>query len=108
MVAVRKKKGPAVGLILRSPDALRDRRRPRSIGINTLDRTLGVRGIDDYTLASPTAAARSQSAGKHLWGATGDRHFLQLPVGEKCHVGSIRRPEGVTCALRPGQKRNAG
>src|ERR1017187_6638997 len=107
MVAIGEKHGPAVGLIFLDPDAKCDRRHPRSVGINALKRTLGIGGIDDYTLASPTAATSSEGGGEHLWRSAGDRHLLQLAVGEKSDVGAIGRPEGITRALRAGQQHNA-
>src|SRR5208337_3310800 len=107
MVAVGKKHGPAVGLIILGPDALGDRRHPRPIGIDALQRTLGVRGIDDYTLASPTATASSQSGSEHLWRSACDRHLLELAICEKSNVGVIGRPKRITCSLRAGQKRHA-
>src|ERR1700689_3315682 len=76
MVAVWKKHRPAMGLIVLRPDAQRSRRDPRSIGVDALERTLGVCGKKDYTLASPTAAASSQAGGEHLWRAPRDRYFL--------------------------------
>src|SRR5271157_38639 len=105
MVAVGKKNRPAVGLVLRSPDALCEWSQPCPIGMDALDRTIGVRRIDDYTLATPTAAACGQSAGEPLRRAARDCHLLQFAVGEKRDVGAIRRPEGITCALGAGQKR---
>src|SRR5271165_4885899 len=107
MITVGKKERPPVGLILRRPDALSDRRHPRPIGIDAFDRTLGVWGKDDYTVVSPTPAARCQSAGEHLRRASRDRHFLQLTVREKPHIGAIGRPEGIACSLRAGDGRNA-
>src|SRR5580658_10418228 len=104
MVAVGKKQRPAMRLIILRPDAQRSRRDPRSVRVDALERTLRVCGKQDYALASPTAAASSQTGGKHLWRATRDRDFLQFAVREKSHVGTIRRPEGITRSLRAGQK----
>src|ERR1700690_4126623 len=101
MFAVGKKKGPAVGLIARDLDPLRDRRDPRAIRIDALNRTLGVRRIDDDTLASPAATAPSQSSGQHLRRAACDGHFLQLSVGEKSNISALGRPERIARALRP-------
>src|SRR5580704_17065094 len=108
MVAVRKKNRPTVGLIIRGPDACCDQRPAGSIGIDAPKRRLGIFGIDDYTLASPTAAASSQSAGQHLGRAPRDCHFLQLAIGEKRDVGVIRRPERIACSLGATQKRDVG
>jgi len=106
MFAVGKKKRPAVGLIACDPDTLRDRRRPRAIRIHALYRTLGVRRVDDYTLASPTASASRQSSGEHLWRAPRNRHFLQLAVGEKSDISAVGRPERIARALRARQNRD--
>src|SRR5258708_39212862 len=107
MFTVRRKKGPAVGLIVTCPADLRGPRHRRTIRVDAPDRTFGVRRIDDYILASPTAAPSSHSGGQHLRRTTCDRNLLEFAVGEKRDVGAIRRPEGITCALSGGQKREA-
>src|ERR1022692_2124580 len=107
MVAIGKKDGPAVGVIFRGPNVLRDRRCPRPVSVDALERALRVGRIDNYTLLSPTAAASRQSGGEHLRSATRDRHLLQFAVGEKRDVSAVRRPERITCALRAGQQRDA-
>ena len=108
MITIGQKHGPAVGFILFGPNALGNGHHSRAIGIDALDRTFGVRRIDDYAFASPTAAASGQCGGKDLRRAAGDCDLLQLAVREKSNVGVIGRPEGVTRALRAGQKRDAG
>src|ERR1035438_2017183 len=105
MVAVGKKNGPAVGLVILGSNILGDRRCSRSIDVDAPDRTFGVRRINYDTRTSPTAAARRQSAGQHLRRPPGDRHLLQFAVGEKRDVGVVRRPEGITCGLRAPQTR---
>src|ERR1035441_1804172 len=96
MVAIGKKRGPAVGLVFDRPNGLCDHPHSGPIGIDALKRTLGVRGVEDNALASPTAAASGQSDGERLRRATGNRHFLKLPIGEKSDVGAVWRPEWVT------------
>ncbi len=108
MFTVRKENGPAVGLIVTCPADLRGPRHPRAIRVDAPDRTFGVRRIDDDILASPTAAPPSNSGSQHLRRTTCDRRLLEFAVGEKRDVGAIRRPEGITCALSGGQKRDAG
>src|SRR5258708_39899131 len=102
MFTVRKENGPAVGLIVTCPADLRGPRHRRTIRVDAPDRTFGVRRIDDYILASPTAAPSSHSGGQHLRRTTCDRNLLEFAVGEKRDVGAIRRPEGITCALSGG------
>src|SRR5580700_3921700 len=106
MIAVGKKHGPAVRLVLAGPDVLGRRREARSIGIDALERTLSIGRKEDYTLASPSAAASGQSGGERLRRASGDRHLLQLAVGEEPNVSAIRRPERITRALCPRQRRH--
>src|SRR5713226_704710 len=108
MFTVRKENGPAVGLIVTCPADLRGPRHSRAIRVDAPDRTFGVRRIDDYILASPTAAPSRQSSCEHLRRTTCDRHFLEFAIGEKRDVGAIWRPEGITCPLSGRQKRDAG
>src|ERR1039457_7383247 len=105
MVTIGKKKSPAVRLILGSSDALCDGSHASAIRIDALQRTLSIRRIDDYTFASPATAPSSESRGEHLRRSPGHGHLQQFAVREKGHVGGIRREEGITRALRSGQKR---
>src|SRR5258708_1416363 len=107
MFTVRKENGPAVGLIVTGTADLRGPRHPRAIRIDAPDRTFGVRRIDDYILASPTAAPPSNSGSQHLRRTTCDRRLLEFAIGEKRDVGTIRRPKGITCPLSGGQKRDS-
>src|SRR5271166_3257013 len=106
MVAVGKKKRPAMRLIVARTNAFRDRRVSRAIGVHTTKRTLRIRRVNDYTFASPGPAASGQSIGQWLRRAPGDGHSLQFAVSEKCDIRAIGRPEGIARSLRARQWRN--
>src|SRR5579864_4403359 len=106
MVAIGKENGPTMGLILRSANAFGDIRQAGAIGIDALQRALGVGRKKDDAFASPTAAARRQSAGQILRRATRDRDLLKFAVREKSHIRAVRRPERITCPLRTRQWRH--
>src|SRR4051794_6029139 len=53
--------------------------------------------VENDSLASPTAATRSQDWGQHLWSASRCRHLQQFSIGEECDCGAIGSPEGITC-----------
>src|SRR5579863_2497762 len=73
MVAVRKKHGEAVGLILLGSDAKGNGRYSCPVGIDPLERTLGIGGKNNYTFAAPSTAASGQGGGEDLRRPARDR-----------------------------------
>ena len=82
-------------------------RRVRAVGVHSPQWPPSVGRVDDDSAFCPSPASAGGGFGNRLGRPSGNGDFLQLAAGEERHVGAVRRPERIICALGARQHRHS-